>query len=152
MNTMNTDTIEQKRAGLLASWLGCEADDVRQVGYQHYGLTVYSTPDGEFAVGDDLQCDLAVRSYIESCVWALNAEFVLKCCDLPLELTDAIRSFQSKQCEDANDALLALVNKTCGIERFTDRAIDADGRGHFLASFDGDENELLGSVFAYRVC
>ena len=46
---------------------------------------------------------------------------------------------QEKMCEDANDAILALIRSTCGEASIVDAAVSADGRGHFLASYDSDE-------------
>ena len=57
---------------------------------------------------------------------------------------------QSKKCEGANDAILALIKKTDGgLDGFVEDAISADGRGHFLSSYDGDENEENG-FYIYR--
>ena len=36
-------------------------------------------------------------------------------------------------------------------QMITDEAIEEDGRGHFLASYDGEELELPGDFFGYRV-
>jgi len=41
----------------------------------------------------------------------------------------------SEKCEAGNDATLALVEKTCGLDT-------ADGYGHFLASYDGKEGKV----------
>ena len=45
-------------------------------------------------------------------------------------------SFQEKECENANDTILALID---GIDKFVENAVDADGRGHFLSSYDSKE-------------
>jgi hypothetical protein len=57
---------------------------------------------------------------------------------------------QSKKCEGANDAILALIEKTDGgLDGFVEEAISADGRGHFLSSYDGNENHESG-FYIYR--
>jgi len=61
---------------------------------------------------------------------------------------------QSDSCESCNDFLLSLVEKTCGIETFVDDAIRSDGRGHFMSSYDSNENEetVEGETFyIYRI-
>lgn len=147
--TNKTDTT--KLAEALALWLGCEADELEEARHDCYGLTVLEHGGDSYAIGTDEECDNAVASYIESSVWAFRTSFILSCCDLPEELEDAIASFQHKECEGANEALRVLIEKCCCMEEFTRRAISADGRGHFLASYDGDEISLGNGLFAYRI-
>lgn len=132
----------------LCSFLDCQPDDLTTLPHDHYGLSVYGFGSSEYAIGADEDANQAAIDYIRDTVWAFNAGFILTECDLPSELEDAIRAFQEEKCESANDALLALVEKCCkstsgseGIEAFADSAIAADGRGHFLSSYDGNENE-----------
>ena len=47
--------------------------------------------------------------------------------------------------------MVALIKKTCGLQHFIAKAVQADGSGHFLASYDGDEIDLGGNVYAYRI-
>jgi hypothetical protein len=62
-----------------------------------------------------------------------------------------LEAIQSKKCEGANNAILSIIEKTDGgIDGFVEEAISADGRGHFLSSYDGDENEKDG-FFIYRI-
>ncbi len=52
--------------------------------------------------------------------------------------------------ERSNDAVLSLVERTCGLDDFVEDAVSADGRGHFLSHYDGEENEQ-GEYFIYRL-
>ena len=45
------------------------------------------------------------------------------------------------KCESNNDVIYNTIQKTCGIDEFVSSAISADGRGHFMSSYDGCENE-----------
>ena len=135
----------------LAEELGENPADITEESYDYYGMTVLSCGRAEYAIGTDEEADAACREYVESSAWAFSASFVLSECGLPMELENAIQAFQSKECESANDAIVALIEKTCGMESFTEAAISADGRGHFLASYDGDEMELAGNLYAYRI-
>ncbi len=45
------------------------------------------------------------------------------------------------KCESNNDVIYNTIEKTCGIDEFVKAAISADGRGHFMSSYDGEENE-----------
>lgn len=123
----------------LCSFLDCEPGDLTLEAYDHYGLARYSYGRQEYAIGTDQQAQAAARDYIRDSVWAFNASFICSHCGIP-ELEEAIQTFQEQKCEDANDALLALVEKW-GLEEFCEEAISSDGRGHFLSQYDGEENE-----------
>jgi len=151
----NMITTTSTDAGLVAlcKHLGVPVDDATECRFSHYGLAVWEVDGGEYALGTDAAADEAAQAYVADTVWAFNACFILEACDLPRDLAPAIRSFQEKECESANDALFALVEKCCkgGIERFARLAVSADGRGHFLSPHDGDEIELAGVFSAFRV-
>lgn len=134
----------------LCEFLGCEPSEITEESYNHYGLSRFSYGSKEYAIGVDEDCDEATKRHIEQSIWAFNACFILSQCGLPMELEDYIRSFQEKECENANDSLLALVNKCGDIDKFTKRAIGLDSRGHFLSPYDGDENEQDG-FYIYRI-
>ncbi len=134
----------------LAKFLEVEPDDLTERDYDHYGLTVYELGSKEYAIGTDDEATSAARDEIKGSLWAFNASFILSECDLPMELEDGIRAAQEKQCESANDWLEGLIEKSCGLEEFADSAISADGRGHFLNTYDGEENEE-GEYFIYRI-
>jgi hypothetical protein len=65
------------------------------------------------------------------------------------EVESAIRSLQYAQrsCENANGLVRALIDD---MDEFIEDAINADGRGHFIAYYDGVENEQDG-FYIYRV-
>ena len=150
MNTQDTATEYAPEVLALAQYLDCDPSELSEESHDYYGLPVYSLGSQEYAIGDDSQADDAARAYVESSLWAFNADFILSECELPSELEDGIRAMQEKQCESCNDAILALVEKTCGLDSFVQSAISADGRGNFLASYDGDECEV-GEFYAYRI-
>lgn len=132
----------------LCQHLDCQPDDLELQEYDHYGMSVYDAKGGaEYAIGTDAEAQEAAERNIADSVWAFKASFILSECGLPSELEEAIMAFQSDKCEDANEALVALVEKCCGkplrtgLEAFAESAISADGRGHFMSSYDGEENE-----------
>ena len=156
--TTNTNN-EAKMIELLAKWTGEDADSITQERSDTWGLCTFQVGSDTYAVGTDDECQAACAAYIEDSVWAFNARFLLEACDLPMELDEAIAAFQRKECEGANEALLRLVKTTCGLEALVRKAIGADGRGHFLASYDGEEIYLHPyeegiegeGFFAYRI-
>ncbi len=134
----------------LSSYLECDADELSEESYDHYGLTRYSLGNKEYAIGTDAEADEATQQAVKDSLWAFNASFILSECELPSELEDAIKAFQEDKCESANDAILALVEKCSSLEDFTQSAVSADGRGHFLSPYDGNENEHDG-FYIYRL-
>jgi hypothetical protein len=53
----------------------------------------------------------------------------------------------SEKCESGNSAMLGLIQDH---DAFVEDAISADGRGHFLSNYDGEEVKQ-GEYFIYRV-
>ena len=90
-----------------------------------------------FLVLTDEEADEKARREIENTVWAFNASFIIEHSKLPYEAEEMVKAFQER-CEGANDTLLALIED---LDEFVEDAISADGRGHFLSPYDGDENE-----------
>ena len=135
----------------VADQIGCDPDELTLESYAHYGLEVFSNGSQEYAVGTDMEADEACKEYIKDTAWAFRSSFICEYCNLPQELAEALEAMQSKKCEGANDAILALIEKTeGGLDGFVEEAISADGRGHFLSSYDGEENER-GGFFIYRI-
>jgi hypothetical protein len=135
----------------VADQIGCDPDDLTLATHTHYGLEVFSNGRKEYAVGTDSEADDACKEYIKDSAWAFRSSFICEYCNLPQELAEALEAMQSKKCEGANDSILALIEKTDGgLDGFVEDAISADGRGHFLSSYDGEENEE-GDFFIYRI-
>jgi hypothetical protein len=129
----------------LCAHLDCEPDDLSRESYDHYGLALYALGSKSYAIGTDSEADEAAQKNIEDSAWAFNASFLSGFCDIPEEVFVAMQG----KCEGANDAFLSLINKSGGIEKFAQEAISADGRGHFMSSYDGEENEE-GDFYIYR--
>jgi len=122
--------------------------------WDHYGLPVYEMNGQEWAYApDNIEADRAAKKYILDTVWAFRPEFLLGF--MPHGMTiDAIKAIQEKY-EDANGPLLALIRNK---KKFVSDAISADGRGHFLSPYDGEERDAvdIGGLpsrrgYAYRV-
>ncbi len=132
----------------LAKHLGCSEDDLNEKNYDFYGLSIFSYGRSEYAVGTDEESDKACSEYIKESAWAFRAQFIAAECGMP-EAEEIIEAAQQK-CESSNDAILAIIKGSCGINSFVESAISADGRGHFLSSYDGDEVEESG-FYIYRI-
>ena len=93
---------------------------------------------GEYMVCTDKTATEACKGQILSNLWAFNPEFLAEATGLDSKVFTKLATL----CEDANAAVGALITSTCGINDFVRRAIEADGRGAFLASFDSSEHEF----------
>lgn len=91
---------------------------------------------GYLALTEEEADEKAANDIIEL-AWAFNSNFLSSITDIDEEVFKGL----SKQYEDGNNAILKLIENTCGKEYFIDEAIKADGRGHFIACYDGVEHE-----------
>lgn len=133
----------------LAEFLECSPSDLRE-SPTHYGMDSFAIGLKEYAIADDDEANEAAEDYIRDTAWAFNATFILSQCGLPQELAECLESFQETKCESANDAISSLIYKTCGWDAFVEAAISADGRGHLLSPYDGEEHEL-DDYYIYRI-
>jgi hypothetical protein len=146
----NQNQYKKNKIKALADEIKCDIDEIYESDSSAYGLDVYGGGRAEFAVATNDEANKASENYIRDSILAFNATFILSCCELPFALRKAIESYQKEECENANEPLLELVEKTCGIKKFAEKAIQSDGRGHFLATYDGQERERNG-IFIYRI-
>lgn len=101
---------------------------------------------GEYMVLTDEEAEERAAGYIKDSVWAFNADFLASQTGIDSQVFEALQP----QCEGANDAVLSLIESNGNIGGFINDAIRADGRGHFMTSYDGKEHEQ-GELFIYRM-
>lgn len=134
------------RKQALMNHLGVTEKEVREV-HDPQTFEVWSR---EYMVLTEHERYKKAKEYIQEILWAFNPSFLAKKTGLPEEVFRAL----SEKCEDENGAILALVEKTCGLDDFVKSAIEADGYGHFLAYYDGEE-EVINvegeDYFIYRI-
>jgi hypothetical protein len=114
-----------------------EADAYWQDEYQGYKILT------------DDEADEAAKDYIRESVWAFIPGFLVSY--LPEGVGEEVIEALQERCESANPAILAMIGDR--FDEFADDAISADGRGHFLNSWDGEEHEFehVGRYwYAYR--
>jgi len=105
----------------------------------------------EYRVGTDEEATEAAHEAITESLWAFNADFLASHLNCPVESVQVIQS--NDKCEDNNETFKNWLGD--GLEDFCDDAISADGRGHFLNSYDGNETEFNfdgTTYYAYRSC
>lgn len=140
------DTQITERVNALAKHLGIEASEINDQLCDHYGMTSFRADGCEYAIGNDDEATEAAKLNIKDSAWAFTPSFLSSFCDLPEEVFTCLQS----KCEDANEPVLSLIAKSGGFDKFADEAISCDGRGHFMSSYDGEENEQDG-YYIYRL-
>jgi len=97
-----------------------------------------------YLVLTDEEADQKVKEEIEEMVWAFTPSFLQSHTGVT---ADAIEKIQ-EMCEDANEPLKAMIKD---FDHFVEDAIRCDGRGHFLASYDHEENHVQISDIDYYI-
>ena len=117
----------------------------------------YTTRNGAvYKIFTDAEADQAAKEEIMNTLWAFNADFILdhsKAADAlsgheRAEVIKALQEMQANLCESATPLVRCVI---ADLDEFIDDAIRADGRGHFIAQYDGDEHDLGGDLYAYRM-
>ena len=102
-----------------------------------------------YSVYTDSEANEVAADYIKETLWAFNANFLETYTDLD---ADAIKLMQEKMCEGCNSVFLSILNANGYLEQFISDAIGTDGRGHFMSTYDGDENEVTVCGETYYIC
>lgn len=139
---------EKERKIVLAYHFDCDPETVSEGGYDDNTFELEGEP-GEYLVLTDSEATDKANEYIKESLWAFNASFIIENSNLPWEAEEMIKSFQVDKCEGANETIEAMITD---LDSFCEAAISADGRGHFMNSYDGDEIEenLIGEYYIYR--
>jgi len=95
--------------------------------------------NNDYLVLTDDEADEKAKEYIKDTLWAFNASFIAGEIDLDEEVIQDIQD--NGKCEGNNDTIFNLIQKLGDFDSFVEEAIRADGRGHFMSSYDGNENE-----------
>ena len=107
--------------------------------------------DGYIVLTDE-EADEMAKRYIIDTLWAFTPSFLASETGLDEEIFQAIAD--NGKCEDNNDTIYNTIKRLGDIDNFVSDAISADGRGHFMSSYDGNENEenVNGTTyFIYRI-
>ena len=97
----------------------------------------------------DSEADEHASELVLDSIWAFRPSFLSGATGIDQEVFEAIRA--NGRCEDNNNAIIAIIDSTCGITHFVAQAIQTEGRGHFISSYDGEEHEISGNLYLYRL-
>lgn len=146
MTKWETEMKNKKEA--LEMFLGEEVENLYK--------NIFKSESGEeYMVLTDEEADSEVENSIKKSLWAFNADFILEHTDFYRNSTESedqifinsIKVMQNTLCENANSLVYAMIED---IDTFIEDAIEADGRGHFISMYDGEENEQNG-FYIYRM-
>jgi SET domain-containing protein len=124
--------LDNPRIKALAKYLGLTKEDEQDIYYESYDI--YCFGNEEYLVLTDDEADEKVAEYIKDSVWAFNPSFLSSHSGIDQEIFKLLQD----KCESANEAILKLIKD---FDEFVQDAIGKDGRGHFLSSYDGYEND-----------
>ena len=151
MNTKYIDFSHDERSEALFSFLVNDGYTKEEMDHIKFKVndddTSYIDLDGEnvnesYMVLTDEEAENKCNEYIWDNLWSFQAKFLQYYMPLEVQHIEKIQELY----EDANDILVNLVTNKGGLER---DAKLADGRGHFLASYAGAEEEYS-NYFIYR--
>ena len=92
----------------------------------------------DYMVLTDSEADEKAEEYIKDSLWAFNASFLSSVTGFTISIFEAIQA--NDKCESNNEAILQLVGDN--FDSLVQDAISYDGRGHFLNTYDGNEEEF----------
>lgn len=139
---------DDKRRAALLGWSisngnNDSPDDVTDAGY---GENTFKLGGAEYMVLTDEEADEVCAERIKDSLWAFNADFLSG----ETGIDSMVFSALSDKCEGANDAVESIIRGSCGLDAFVESAASADGRGHFISSYDGEEDDYC-DFYIYRV-
>lgn len=148
------DQNDRLRVFALAECLGLEDDEIEAVklsDFEPQDGSYLSLDKQEYLVLLDKEADEHCKEEIMQSLWAFNPNFLVMGMGLEVEAEEMIRFFANKKCEDANEVFAKMLKDE---DEFVNKAIEADGRGHFLSKYDGAEHEVIVDdvlFFIYRI-
>jgi hypothetical protein len=116
------DKTEQEKIEALAKHLDCSIDEA-----------INNMDD--YSVLTDDEANKAVKGYIEDSLCFFRPNFISSHSNTEEEVIEKLQELY----ENSNKAIKSLIKD---FDYFVDDAILADGRGHFLSSYDGEEHEV----------
>ena len=139
MTTKIDKKTEAKKVKSLAKFLKVSKGEIVSNG------DYFSCGREDYLVLTDEEADEKTEDYISESVWAFRPSFLLA--HLPDGINARSIELIQKDCESANAPLRAMIKD---FDYFVEDAVKADGRGHFIAGYDFEENEQDG-FYIYRV-
>ncbi len=126
----------------MAEFLECDVDQVDVETYDNNAFSCGSS-SGEYLILTDEEADQSAEDYIKDSVWAFTPSFLAEHTGIDEEIFEMLQD----KFESSNEV---ITNSIKDMAEFIADAIGRDGRGHFISSYDGEEEEL-NDFFIYRI-
>lgn len=114
----------------------------------------------EYLVVTELEATEIIAEQIGNELWAFHSKSIIRHTLLREGITfddddydamiQGLAAIQNRLMEKCNSMLKGLIDATCGMPFFIEKAVAHQGRGHFLAPYDEHE-ERQGSFYIYRM-
>jgi len=124
----------------IADFLRVDTDQIEE----GYNENIFEFGNEEYLVVTDGEAYELAEEYIKESLWAFRPSFLAEHSNVS---EDIFQALQEKCYEDANEMIL---NSIIDIDDLVYSAIMEDGIGHFLNSYDGEE-ESLNDLYIYRI-
>ena len=131
------------------TWLVDPRAEALGEGARHQQGRLYTLGRAAWLVLTDDEADDMANERIRDGLWSFRPDFLADHCSVRLnrKAIAALAKLQAELCEDAQPLIEALVD----IDDVVTAAVRADGRGHWIADYDGQEVELPSGFYGYRV-
>lgn len=96
---------------------------------------------GEYRVFTKKERESEVKEQIKNDLWTFTPEFLHEKTEFDIVIFQAF--LDSQLCESANDAIMALIESSCGIDDFIQTAIDQQGYAYYLSYYDNEFEETV---------
>jgi hypothetical protein len=124
----------------IADFLRVDTDQIEE----GYNENIFEFGNEEYLVVTDGEAYELAEEYIKESLWAFRPSFLAEHSKVS---EDIFQALQEKCFEDANEVIL---NSIIDIDDLVYSAIRVEGIGHFLNSYDGEE-ESLNDLYIYRI-
>ena len=149
--------IQENRRIALAQNLECLPENIIP---SPHSDKIFDVGAREYLVVTEQEANCIIAEQVENELWAFHPEWLVRHTLLrnnekfaPADYEAILQAFSAIQqhfMETCNPMLRGLIEATCGMLLFIEEAIAHNGRGHFLAPCDEDE-EKQGDFYIYRM-
>lgn len=128
--------------GFLIEAEGFKSDEVLDIKATDYDPNLFEVAGREYHVLTDDEAEDILYDYCKDSLWCFNPSFLASHSAVDEEVFVKLQEL----CESSNDAVRSLIRD---FDHLVKCAVMSDGRGHFINSYDGVEEEYNG-FFIYR--
>lgn len=148
--------IQKSRRIALAENLECLPENIIP---SPHSDKIFSVGTREYLVVTELEAAEIIAEQIGNELWAFHPKSIIQHTFLHEGIAfdddynamiQGLAAIQNRLMEKCNPMLKGLIDATCGMPFFIEKAVAHQGRGHFLAPYDEHE-EQQGDFYIYRM-